>query len=146
MINFPYYVDEVDEDIPDPNQWDRLGLGEARGLTAYVLRTEKLLHCSAARQAELLRQGEIQDIGAPSVDWLGVPLKTAGRAIGALVVQSYTRGAYYTDQDEELLNFVGQHVATALARARLLEDTRQRNAELAIINSVSAGLVKELEF
>ncbi len=145
MINFPYYVDEVDEQIPDPNQWDRLGLGEARGLTAYVFRTEKLLHCSAAQQAELLRQGQIIDIGAPSVDWLGVPLKTAGRTIGALVVQSYNRGTYYTDQDEELLNFVGQHVATALARARLLEDTRQRVAELAAVNTVSQALISELD-
>ena len=31
MINFPYYVDEVDPDIPDPNVWEPFGVGNARG-------------------------------------------------------------------------------------------------------------------
>ena len=29
-INFPYYVDTVDTDIPDPAAWDPIGVGEAR--------------------------------------------------------------------------------------------------------------------
>ena len=44
-INFPYYVDTVDTDIPDPTVWDPIGAGEAAGTTAYVLRTGRpLLH------------------------------------------------------------------------------------------------------
>ena len=39
LIGWPYYVDEVDLDVPDPNQWDAFGTGNARGSTAYVLRT-----------------------------------------------------------------------------------------------------------
>jgi hypothetical protein len=39
LIRWPYYVDEVDLDVPDPEQWDGFGEGEARGTTAYVLRT-----------------------------------------------------------------------------------------------------------
>ena len=38
-INFPYYVDTVDTDIPDPTPLEPLGLGDAGGMTAYVLRT-----------------------------------------------------------------------------------------------------------
>ena len=38
-INFPYYVDTVDLDIPDSNLWEPFGVGNARGTTAYVLRT-----------------------------------------------------------------------------------------------------------
>src|SRR5256886_5793114 len=38
-ISFPYYVDSLDLDVPDPNQWDEFGSGHARGTTAYVLRT-----------------------------------------------------------------------------------------------------------
>ena len=38
-ICFPYYVDEVDDDIPDPDLWEPFGVGNARGATAYVLRT-----------------------------------------------------------------------------------------------------------
>src|SRR5207253_8660660 len=41
--------------------------------------------------------------------------------------------------------FVGQHIGAALSRARAIEETRQRNAELALINSVQAALAGELE-
>jgi hypothetical protein len=40
---------------------------------------------------------------------------------------------------------VGQHVGAALSRARAIEETRQRNAELALINSVQEALAGELE-
>ena len=53
----------------------------------------------------------------------------AGRS--ASRVQSYTRDFQYTEQDKELLAFVGQHIGVALSRARAIEETRQRNAELA---------------
>src|SRR4249920_2845214 len=38
-INFPYYVDSVDTDVPDPKLWEPMGVGQAAGTTAYVLRT-----------------------------------------------------------------------------------------------------------
>src|SRR4051794_31386259 len=37
-LNFPYYRDEVDDDVPDPAAWEPMGTGQARGLTAYTLR------------------------------------------------------------------------------------------------------------
>ena len=77
--------------------------------------------------------------------WLGVPLKAEGRAIGVLVVQSYTKEVQYTEDDKDLLAFVGQHVGAALSRARAIEETRQRNAELALINSVQAAIAGELD-
>ena len=48
------------------------------------------------------------------------------------------------DQDLALLAYAGQHIATALERTRLLVDTRQRNAELALINSMQIALAAEL--
>src|SRR5205823_14852531 len=65
--------------------------------------------------------------------------------VGVLVVQSYTKDVQYTEQDRDLLAFVGQHVGAALSRARAIEETRQRNAELALINSVQSALAGELE-
>ena len=41
MINFPYFVDEVDLEVPDPDVWEPFGVGNARGTTAYVLRTRR---------------------------------------------------------------------------------------------------------
>ena len=138
LISWPYYVDEVDLDVPDPNQWDEFGTGNARGSTAYVLRTGEPHLLSHEQMGELAQQGEIEHVGAETEDstWLGVPLKAEGRAVGALVVQSYTKEVGYTERDKQLLAFVGQHVGAALSRARAIEETRQRNSELAIINSV----------
>jgi GAF domain-containing protein/DNA-binding response OmpR family regulator len=152
MINFPYYVDEIEVDIPPPNLWEKVGLGDASGTTAYLLRTGQPLLLSRAEQDELVRAGEIEDVGMPSAYWLGVPLKTDEGIIGVLAVQSYTEAVTYTDQDLTLLNFVGQHIATALERVglqdetrRLLAETEARNAELSIINSVQRGLAAKLD-
>src|SRR5579884_3262488 len=147
LISYPYYVDESDLDPPAPNRWDALGTGEARGTTAYVLRTGEPQLLTSARIFELIDAGEVALLGVTSAEatWLGVPLKAEGRTVGVLVVQSYTKDVQYTEQDKELLAFVGQHVGAALSRARAIEETRQRNAELALINSVQEALAGELE-
>ena len=36
-MNWPFFVDEVDDDWPDPDVWEPIGDGLARGLTAYML-------------------------------------------------------------------------------------------------------------
>ncbi len=147
LISWPYYVDAFDLDIPDPNQWDEFGSGNARGTTAYVLRTGEPQLLTFERMKELVEQGEVEFVGFTSEEstWVGVPLKSEGRTIGVLVVQSYTKDVRYTDEDKELLAFVGQHVGAALSRARAIEETRRRNAELALINSVQEALAGELE-
>jgi PAS domain S-box-containing protein len=147
LISWPYYVDELDKDLPDPNQWDAFGEGDARGTTAYVLRTGVPQLLPRAAQLGLMASGEIELVGVMTEhsSWLGVPLRSDEKTVGALVVQSYDAEHQYTEQDEELLAFVGQHVGAALSRARAIEETRQRNAELALINSVQAALAGELE-
>ena len=147
LISWPYYVDEVDLDVPDPNRWDAFGTGNARGTTAYVLRTgepQLLTHEGMARLAE---EGELEIVGADTAEssWLGVPLKSEGRTVGVLVVQSYTKDVTYTESDKQLLALVGQNVGAALSRARAIEETRRRNAELAIINSVQTALAGKLD-
>jgi PAS domain S-box-containing protein len=147
LISWPYYVDELDPDIPDPNQWDEFGTGNARGTTAYVLRTGEPQLIPYERLSELIEQGEIELVGTTNKEtsWLGVPLKSEGQTVGVLAVQSYTKYDQYSEQDKELLAYIGQHVGAALARARAIEETRQRNAELALINSVQEALAGELE-
>jgi signal transduction histidine kinase/DNA-binding response OmpR family regulator/HPt (histidine-containing phosphotransfer) domain-containing protein len=143
-MNYPFYVDEVDLDVPDPRAWEEIGTGQAAGLTAYILRTGEPLLASMQTQKDLQERGEIVALGMDSVDWLGVPLRSEGRTIGAIVVQSYDE-ARHGQAEKELLTFVAQHVGSALARARAIEETRQRNAELAIINSIQQGLAAQLD-
>lgn len=132
MVSFPYYADEFDPP-PAPSK-------SPRGLTEYVLRTGQPQHITAETYHVLIQRGNIEQIGSPYVDWLDAPLKAGGHTLGVLVVQSYAEDITYSDRDLELLTFISQHIATALSRAYAIEETRQRNAELAIINSVQQGL------
>jgi GAF domain-containing protein len=152
LLNYAYYADQVDEDIPDPNDWEPIGTGQARGLTGYVMRTGQTQWIPSDRFHQLVAAGEVEAVGLEGSDWVGVPLKSEGAAIGALVVQTYEPGQVYTQQDVDLLTFVGQHVASALSRARsiaetkrLLVETDQRAAELAVINSVQGGLALQVD-
>jgi signal transduction histidine kinase/DNA-binding response OmpR family regulator/putative methionine-R-sulfoxide reductase with GAF domain len=145
-INFPYYVDTVDEDLPDPNAWEPFGTGNAGGLTAYVMRSGEPRLFTKAEWKALVASGAIDSIGEDGEDWLGVPLRWQSQTIGIVVVQTYEPGLHLRDQDVEVLTYVGSHIATALTRARAIEETRQRNAELALINEIGEALSQQLEF
>ena len=144
-INFAYYRDSVDLDIPDPRVWEPMGMGQARGSTAYVLRTGKPQLMTPARHEELEALGEIELVGSLGQDWLGIPLVDDGRPIGVLVVQTYRPEERYSDEDVDLLVYVAQHIATALARTRQNDETRQQAAELAIINRLQRGLAERID-
>ncbi|MGH2594720.1 MAG: GAF domain-containing protein, partial [Actinomycetota bacterium] len=145
MINFPYFVDEVDPDIPDPNVWEPFGVGNARGTTAYLLRVGEPSLLGPAEFERLSAAGELEQIGAMGQDWLGVPLKSEGRTLGVLVVQTYTPDKRLGEADLDILTVVGEHVGFALERTRLINETRQRGAELALVNDVQRGLAERLE-
>src|SRR5439155_8577393 len=145
-VSYPFHVDELDEEWPAPNVWDEMGSGQATGTTAWLFRTGHPALLDNAALHALIDSGEVAVLGVESVDWLGVPLKVGGRTIGAVVTQSYSEAHRHTRQDLDLLTFVGQHIATALQRSRAIEETRQRNAELAVINEIGTALAKQLDF
>jgi GAF domain-containing protein len=145
MLNWPFAVDELDDDWPDPIAWLPMSAEENRGSTAYLLRQGIPMLLTMDDYEELIARGEIELIGEPSVDWLGAPLRAEGRTVGAIVVQSYREEFRHSEQDKELLTFVGNHIGAALSRARAIEETRLRNAELSLINDVQRGLAEKLE-
>jgi diguanylate cyclase (GGDEF)-like protein/PAS domain S-box-containing protein len=116
-LTFQYFVDEVDPSAPEIKQ--------GKTLTEYVLRTSAPLLASPAVFERLVAAGEVEVVGAPSVDWLGVPLLRGDAAFGVLVVQSYSEAARYTEEDRDILTFVAQHVAAALDRRRAAEALRE---------------------
>ena len=78
-INFPYYLDEVDQDLPDPKVWEPFGVGNAKGLTGYVLRSGRPELVSRQRWLDLIDRGEIEMVGVEGENWLGVPLRANDR-------------------------------------------------------------------
>jgi GAF domain-containing protein/CheY-like chemotaxis protein len=146
LINFPFYVDTVDADTPDPRAWDPVDDELAGGITAHVLRTGRLLHASGAEIERLAAAGVVTAVGALAHDYLATPLITEGRTVGVIAVQSYVEGVTYTGEDERLLAYVAQHVAAALERTRSAAEIRHRNAELALVNQIGLALAKQLDF
>jgi len=111
LLSFPYFVDEFDLP-PGPKK-------PGRGLTEYVLRTGKPLLASPEVFAELERRGEVKSMGAPSIDWLGVPLNIDGHTIGVLVVQTYGEGVRYGEEEKNILKFVSDQVAMTVHRKKV---------------------------
>jgi len=146
-LNYPYYVDTVDDDIPDPQAWFPFGVGHARGVTAYMLRTGRPEIITSARHRALVAAGEVDTLGVVGDGvWMGAPLIASGRTVGVVVCQTYEAHQVYSAADLELLAFVGQHIGAALTRTRAIEETRQRNAELALVNEIGQALAEQLDF
>jgi GAF domain-containing protein/DNA-binding response OmpR family regulator len=146
-ISYPYYADTIDDDIPDPQAWFPVGVSHARGVTAYLLRTGRAEIITATRHRDLVASGEVDKIGVVADgDWLGAPLTADGRAVGVVVCQTYLADQRFSPADRDLLAFVGQHIGSALTRVRSIEETRQRNAELALVNEIGQALAEQLEF
>ncbi|MGF1670014.1 MAG: GAF domain-containing protein, partial [Balneolaceae bacterium] len=74
-----------------------------------------------------------------------VPLVVDENVTGCLSLQNLDREHAFTVSDVRLLNTLTNSMSLALENARLFNETEQRNAELAVINSVQEGLVAEMD-
>lgn len=110
VLTFDYFVDTYD------TQPTARKIGKS--LTDLVLRTGEPRFVSPEDFRELERQGVVESIGTPSLDWLGVPLKVRQRTIGVMVVQSYQEGIRFKDEHLDMMIFVSNQVAMAIERRR----------------------------
>ncbi len=122
-LSFPYFVDEA-----DPEQ-DAKPRPLRRGMTEYVLRTGTPILATPDVYDELVARGEVELIGAPSIDWVGAPLVVKDRTIGVVAAQSYSEGVRYGPEDKEILIFVSSQIAMAVERKRA-EDALRRQSDL----------------
>jgi GAF domain-containing protein len=74
-----------------------------------------------------------------------VPLIVNDQVKGCLSLQNLDREHAFSDSDVKLLHTLSKSISIALENARLFNETEQRNAELAVINSVQQGLVAEMD-
>jgi two-component system cell cycle sensor histidine kinase/response regulator CckA len=137
MLSFPYFVDEFD-DAPQTR-------GLKKGLTEYVLRTGIPLLATPGILSELEKKGEIELIGTPSIDWLGVPLKIREKTIGVLVAQTYSAGLRYGPDEKNILIFVSNQVAWAIERKRAEANLRRSEQKNRAVLSAIPDLMFRLD-
>lgn len=138
-LDFPYYVDEKDGDTMQCN-----GVPLRRGLTEYVLRTERPQLIDADRFLALQAAGEITEATGDLTfsAWLGVPMQLRGVTGGVLVVQCYEPGNPYTASDADVLSFVANQFGSAIERHQALEALRQSEERYrAVFENLGVGVV-----
>ena len=135
-LEFPYFVDEYDTAREIPPRKLR------KGLTEYVLRTGQPLLATPEVYEKLVAAREVELIGAPSIDWLGVPLNVKDRTIGVVVAQTYSQGVRYGQTELDILTFVSSQMAMAIERKRV-EDAWREQSELLqrIVDNIPVMLV-----
>jgi signal transduction protein with GAF and PtsI domain len=108
------------------------------GLTGHVIRSKQPLLVEENALQRFKEIGlEYVEIGGGGVQsWLGVPMKLGEQVLGVIAVQSEVIAHLYTQHHLNNLTTVGNQAAIAIANARLLEETRQRNDDLAVINAI----------
>ena len=76
---------------------------------------------------------------------LYVPLMIGENVTGYVSLQNVDKENAFGESDVRLLETLANSMSTALENARLLKETEQRTAELAVINSVQEALAKEMD-
>ena len=142
-ISFPYWIENGvrDADVPP------ISLGV--GVTSQVLTSRHPLRIATAVEAETLGvvwHGEIHN------SYIGVPIPVGDRVIGVLSVSKIEASAF-NGADEQLLSTIASSMGVALENARLFGETRrllteteQRAAELAVVNEIGEALARQLDF
>jgi PAS domain S-box-containing protein len=136
LLSFPYFVDEFDE-TPEPKI-------PGRGLTEYVIRKGEPVLVDPETFAHLYEKGEVERVLTDSIDWLGVPLKTAEKTIGALVVQTYSKQFRYSEEDREFLSFVSNQTAMAIERTQSKEELIKARDKAEEMNRLKSNFLSNM--
>ncbi|WP_343225007.1 EAL domain-containing protein [Luteimonas sp. MC1895] len=143
---FLYFADRIDPWVAEPDTEIPLEDMPA-SLTVALLRHGHPLRGPSEQLRGQLGVERDARHGPDSADWLGVPMRREGRVCGAIVVQSYDLPDCYTDEDRALLEFVAQHILTALdrkhAQAELERRVVARTRELQQANEVLQAEIVE---
>ena len=149
FITHPYYLFKGKRIV-------ELGFELGKGLTSHIIQTAQPLLINENASQRFKELGAVFASNEEEADtaksWLGVPLISGGQVNGTIRLENYEREFAYTESDVSLLQTLANSMSVALENARLfdetnrlLKETEQRTAELAVINSVQEGLAKELD-
>lgn len=147
-FRIPYYLHQGKRVVIDGSY------PAGRGPTGHIIQTRETLcfNEDADRRTTELGATNVADDDKPQ-SWLGVPMIAGDEVVGVVSLQNIEHENAYSASDVSLLKTIASSLAVALQNAqlfeettRLLKETEERNAELAVINSVQQGLASKLEF
>jgi PAS domain S-box-containing protein len=128
MLHSPYNKDENDSIIT----WSA-----DKSLTGLVIKQNKTFHFRKNQIEELSFTGEIELVGNRSEAWVGVPLLTDNKPVGAIVVQSYTNPNAYNHQSVEILEIIANQLTVFLERQQAEKELQDSLIQL---NSVITNI------
>jgi signal transduction histidine kinase/DNA-binding response OmpR family regulator len=138
LVHFPYAIERGERlEIPPI---------ELVGFRRQALETREpvVVNEDVARRSAEVGQPHVL-IGEPPMSEVFVPLIVGDRAAGVISIQNLDREHAFGDADVRLLSTIARSLSVALENAGLFEETRQRAAELATVNSVGQGLAEQLD-
>ena len=145
-LRFLYFADQLDPWVAHPEVETPVA-EMPNSLTVALLRHGQPLRGPSERIRDQLRVERDPAHGPDAADWLGVPMRREGRVSGAIVVQSYDSPNCYTDEDRALLEFVAQHILTALDRKHAQDELErrvvERTRELQLANEILQAEIVE---
>ncbi|MDQ3127934.1 MAG: GAF domain-containing protein, partial [Chloroflexota bacterium] len=138
LIRFPYTIERgvrfPDEPVP------------LSGFRKLVLDTGQPLRINEDLVVQAGRLGQTAPIqGEIPKSMLLAPLGMGSGARGVISLQNLDREGAFSESDEELLTTLAASLSVALQNAQLIEETRQRLAELATVNEVGRALASQLD-
>lgn len=148
-MRYLYFADSRDRFDPDSDTEHHIDQG-IHSMTEALLRHGKPLIGPPVAILETLNIRTEEYAGGPlSEDWLGVPLMRGTQVCGAIVVQDYEHAKRYDAEDRALLEYVAQHILTALdrktARVELESRVKERTHALEQANIELQGEVVDRE-
>ncbi|MDO8897559.1 MAG: response regulator, partial [Bacteroidales bacterium] len=98
--------------IVDKDEKDKMPVWPAdKSLTGYVIQQNQPVLLRKNDIIRLHEEGIVELIGTTAEAWLGVPLKLEGKALGAIVVQSYENKDIYDQSSVEILELVAHELS-----------------------------------
>ncbi len=107
------FEDEKDDFI----EWDA-----NKSLSGQIVKLGKPLLLNSQEEALFAAEHNIELLGSPAACWLGVPLMNGEKAIGVMVVQSYTDENAYDNATVRLLILIAHELSIIIERKKMIHD------------------------
>ena len=134
---FQYIVEKGERYHPEPRPLGKLRL--------HLIESRKKIIINNRQEGEAWFGTEVIPGTEPIKSAVFVPLILGDKITSYVTLQNIDKENAFSESEIRLLETLANSMSTALENARLLKETEQRTAELAVINSVQEGLAKELD-